>query len=131
MHVVFALSFFQRLRGLLARRRCWLGEHGVLAIAPCDSIHTWGMAYPIDVAFLDSRGRVLLSRRALPARARLRCPGAAFVLERPSPQARVCAAAARWPCAGDVVDMRFLPASPQGRGGTCRIGEPKTEERGA
>ncbi len=117
MHVVFALGFLQRLRGLLGRPARWLGTRGVLAIAPCDSIHTWGMAYPIDVAFLDSRGRVLLSRRALPARSHLRCPGAALVLERPSPSVCGCASPSppRWPCSGDVVDMRFPRTPPPGR----------------
>ena len=84
MRAVFALSFFQRLRGLLGRSPSWLGVGGVLLLAPCDSIHTWGMRYAIDVAFLDGHGRVLESVRRLPPRRRLRCPGARVVLERPS-----------------------------------------------
>lgn len=129
MHVVFALGFFQRLRGLLLRPACWLGVRGVLAIAPCDSIHTWGMAYPIDVAFLDARGRVLLSRRSLPARARLRCPGAALALERPSPPPGTSSTVPYWPCIGDVVDMRFSPYAPVEPLCTCRIErlKPRTE----
>ncbi len=125
MHVVFALGFLQRLRGLLWRPACWLGVRGVLAIAPCDSIHTYGMAYPIDVAFLDSCGRVLLARRGLPVRSRLRCPGAALVLERPSPPPGAAVTVPYWPCAGDVVDMRFSTYAPREGLAACRIGKPK------
>ncbi len=132
MRPVFALGFFQRLRGLLARPACWLGVRGVLVIAPCDSIHTYGMAYPIDVAFLDSCGRVVLARRALPAGARLRCPGAALVLERPAPPRGTSVTVPYWPCVGDVVDMRFSPYTPDEAPGTCRIGglQPRKEAHG-
>jgi uncharacterized membrane protein (UPF0127 family) len=48
---------FERARGLLARPAPTPGE--ALLIAPCSGIHTCAMAYPIDAAFLDRRGRVL------------------------------------------------------------------------
>ncbi len=84
MHFIFALSFFQRLRGLLGRSTSWLGSDAVLVIAPCNSIHTFGMKYAIDVAFLDRYGKVLLAKENFAPKKRLRCKNAACVLERPS-----------------------------------------------
>lgn len=75
-----ALSLPARLVGLLDSRICPQGE--VLLLAPCRSIHTWGMRGPIDVAFIDRFGRVLKAVPALPPRSRLRCPGAFATLER-------------------------------------------------
>jgi hypothetical protein len=42
----------------------WLGRDGVndgegLLLVPCGSIHTVGMRFSIDVAFLDRQGRVM------------------------------------------------------------------------
>ncbi len=48
-----------RTRGLLGSDG-WLGRDGLL-LRPCRNIHTVGMRYPIDVAFLDREGRVLLA----------------------------------------------------------------------
>lgn len=47
----------ERARGLLGRAPPQPGT--ALWIVPCRAVHTWGMAYPIDVAFLDERGLVL------------------------------------------------------------------------
>ena len=85
MHFIFALSFLQRLRGLLARDASWLGTKSVLVLAPCNSIHTFGMKYAIDVAFLDKCGKVLLSKENIVPSKRLRCKDAICVLERPNP----------------------------------------------
>ena len=57
--VNFATSFFQRLRGLLGRIAMAEGEG--LFIPGCRSIHTFFMAFPIDVLFLDKNGRVTKS----------------------------------------------------------------------
>ncbi len=84
---LLAASFFRRLRGLLCRDEGYLAG-GVLCLAPCRDIHTFGMRYPIDVAFLDAQGVVLLSRRGMPAARRLKCPGAAMVLERVADDSR-------------------------------------------
>ncbi len=46
-----------RARGLLGRDSVPAGE--ALWISPCRQVHTFGMAFPIDVAFLDGTGRVL------------------------------------------------------------------------
>ncbi len=47
----------ERMRGLLGRPPLAPGEG--LLIEPCGSVHTAGMAYPIDVVFLDREWRVL------------------------------------------------------------------------
>ncbi len=51
----------ERLKGLLGREALPRGEG--LLIAPCDSIHTFFMRFPIDVLFLDGGGKVV---RAVP-----------------------------------------------------------------
>lgn len=47
----------QRLRGLLDRAPLQVGEG--LLLSPCNSIHTVGMTYPLDVVFVDRQGRVV------------------------------------------------------------------------
>jgi uncharacterized membrane protein (UPF0127 family) len=47
----------ERARGLLGRPPPQPGH--AMWIAPCRAVHTWGMSYPIDVAFLDQRGLVV------------------------------------------------------------------------
>ncbi len=51
--------FWRRALGLLGRTPLVEGEG--LLLRPCKAVHTWGMRYPIDVAFLDGRGRVVAS----------------------------------------------------------------------
>jgi uncharacterized membrane protein (UPF0127 family) len=48
---------FERVQGWLKRKSVEPGEG--LLICPCASIHTFGMSFPMDVAFLDRKGRVL------------------------------------------------------------------------
>ena len=58
-----ARSWWARGKGLLGRRG--LPEGGGLVINPCSSIHTWFMAFPIDVAFVAADGRVVRTAHAL------------------------------------------------------------------
>jgi uncharacterized protein len=58
-NVAVADSFRRRLRGLLARPAIKEGEG--LLLLDCDSVHTVGMGYAIDVAFLDADRRVVRS----------------------------------------------------------------------
>ncbi len=87
-----------RLKGLLGRD----GIEGALLLPGCRSVHTLGMRFAIDVAFLDRRGRVVslvtpMRRRRL-GRARWR---ASQVLEAEA------GAFARWNLAsGDVLEIR-------------------------
>ena len=68
-----------RLRGLLGRGS--LGPDEVLVITPCAAIHTIGMRFAIDVAFVGRAGRILRVDRAVrPWRVRW-CPAARSVVE--------------------------------------------------
>ena len=52
-----------RRRGLLGRAELKPGEG--LYLTPCEWLHTFGMRFKIDVAFLSSTGRVLAVHHAL------------------------------------------------------------------
>ena len=56
--------------------------HGVLVLAPCADVHTFGIRRSLDIAFVDQRGVVLESYRRVPPRRRRRCRGACYTLER-------------------------------------------------
>ena len=75
-------GFFARARGLLGTVPGHLASGTVLVFADCASLHTVGMAYPLDIAFLDHRGRVEQVHRGVPPGRVLRCPGAKTALER-------------------------------------------------
>lgn len=75
-----ASSFFNRFKGLLGTPP----EPELLMIAPCRSIHTFGMDYPIHVAFFDKNGLVIDAERSVPPRSRRSCDRAAGVLEMPA-----------------------------------------------
>lgn len=55
--IALANRWWSRARGLLGRRSLRRGEG--LLLSPCRAIHTHGMQFPLDVVFLDSRGRVV------------------------------------------------------------------------
>ena len=75
-----AVTFFSRLRGLQFASA--LSPECGLLLAPCGSIHTHWLRFPIDVAMIDGIGRVLLVRRFLrPWRMMPGPKGTACVLE--------------------------------------------------
>ncbi|MCS7157268.1 MAG: DUF192 domain-containing protein [Blastocatellia bacterium] len=81
-HVEVADRFVRRLVGLLGRPSL-PPEHGLL-ITWCDSIHTIGMRFPIDVVFVDQDTRVVKTVEALkPLRVVLPIQRAVAVLELP------------------------------------------------
>jgi uncharacterized membrane protein (UPF0127 family) len=82
-----AQTFFARLGGLLTRARLREGE--ALYLAPCASVHTMFMRYPIDVAFLDAKGRVLKVVPHLKPWRVAGCFGAAAALELRAGQAQL------------------------------------------
>lgn len=85
--VAVADSFPSRLRGLLARPP--LAEGQGLLLLDCGSVHTLGMGYPIDVAFLDAEGRVVGSLSDLePWRLGLGGAAAVHALELPAGRLR-------------------------------------------
>lgn len=73
--------WWQRLRGLLLRRPLARDGSEALVIRPCASVHTLGMAYPLDLVFLDARQQVCGWRgNVAPWRAAM-CRGAHSVVE--------------------------------------------------
>src|SRR3954468_10165900 len=73
-----------RLLGLALMRKPPPPGH-VLLIPNCRSVHTFGMRFPIDVAFLDERGRPIRLERNVPPRRVVSELSAFAVLERASP----------------------------------------------
>lgn len=70
----------ERLRGLLGTTP----EARPVLLARCGSIHTFGMAYDLDVAFVGAGGKVLRVCRALPPSCAESCRGARCIVERPA-----------------------------------------------
>jgi len=78
--VRLADTFFSRLAGLLGKKKLESGEG--LLLVPCGQIHTWFMAMPIDVIFLDEEDTVIKLLPALgPGRVSPKVAGACRVLE--------------------------------------------------
>jgi uncharacterized membrane protein (UPF0127 family) len=74
----------ERRRGLLGRDG--LPRGSALVLTPCNAIHTVGMRFPIDVAFVDKRGRVRrIVRKLGPSRIKI-CLRARTTIECPSGQ---------------------------------------------
>lgn len=72
-----AASARARRRGLLGRD----GIEGALLLTPASSVHTFGMRFAIDVAYLDANGRVRTVRTMRPNRVGLPRPWVRSVLE--------------------------------------------------
>ncbi|MCI0383859.1 DUF192 domain-containing protein [Streptomyces sp. CNQ085] len=72
-----ATSHRTRVRGLLGRD----GIDGAILLTPASSVHTFGMRFAIDVAYLDRRLNVLAVRTMRPGRLGLPRPRARHVLE--------------------------------------------------
>lgn len=70
---------FDRLRGLLGRPPLEAGEG--LWLQPCGSVHTIGMSYALDLAFISAEGTVLKLVHALPPFRSAGCRGARTTLE--------------------------------------------------
>jgi uncharacterized membrane protein (UPF0127 family) len=54
-----ARTFRKRTKGLIGRSLEDFAQGGALWIVPCDGVHTFGMRFPIDVAYLDSKGQIV------------------------------------------------------------------------
>ena len=82
---VVAESFAVRLRGMLGRQPIAAsGLPLVMAFPRCSSVHTYFMAYPIDIAFIDRNGNVLACYENVRPWHMCSHPSAWAVLERPS-----------------------------------------------
>lgn len=80
-HISLANTFWQRLRGLLGTTALPVG-YGLM-IKPCNSIHTWGMGYSIDVLFVDGHDQIIKIVENLPAGQIARSAGSCYVIELP------------------------------------------------
>lgn len=88
LELMVATSALERMRGLLGQTA--LGSRQGMLLPRCGMIHTFGMAYPIDVVYLDRRNRVL---KVSPALAPRRMDGhwrARTVLELAAGTAQAC-----------------------------------------
>ncbi|MHA4775396.1 DUF192 domain-containing protein [Streptomyces sp. MSC1_001] len=72
-----AASYRARRRGLLGRD----GVEGALLIVRTNSVHTFGMRFPVDVAYLDRSFRVLAVVTMRPGRLGMVRPRGRHVLE--------------------------------------------------
>lgn len=77
-----ATTWLSRIRGLLGRSGRDLAPDEVLCLVPCGDIHTFGMAFSLDVAFVSSDGRVIFVCRDLGPGGRKKVSGSVAVLER-------------------------------------------------
>ena len=88
------VTSLQRLRGLLLTGR----DARPVLLEGCGSVHTFGMGYPIDVAFLGDDGTCLLAVRGVCPGRVLGVRGARSVLERPASEGP-------WPGRGERVEL--------------------------
>ena len=72
-----AASPRRRARGLMGRD----DFEGVLVLRPCRQVHTFGMKFPIDVAFCDGAGVVLHLCTLVPRRLSRPVWRSSFVIE--------------------------------------------------
>jgi uncharacterized membrane protein (UPF0127 family) len=63
-NVQLAECWWRRAVGLLGQTE--LPEGSGILLVPCASVHTLGMRFPVDVAFLDGRGRIVETRADMP-----------------------------------------------------------------
>jgi uncharacterized protein len=104
----------KRSKGLLGRKGLSAGEG--LWIVPCESVHTFGMQFPIDLIYLNRNNRIEKTRSNVPPWRVSVCLRAHSILELPSGSVRetqsmrgdtVEFSAAPLPC--DVVDGPVPP----------------------
>ncbi len=80
----WAGSLWARMKGLLGRSLQDFQPGRGLLISPSQGIHTIGMKFPIDVAYLDPKGRILkLYHQLVPCRVAAVMPRAHSILELP------------------------------------------------
>lgn len=107
MRVLIAKSVMAKARGLLGVKNL-APDAEALFLENCRAIHTVGMAYPIDIAFIDSNNRVIKSMREVkPGVLKVSSRDVSGVLERKS-------SASYWPQGG--TELTFVPVKKGGGG---------------
>jgi len=98
------LASARRTTSRTERRRGLLGAGETaepMVISPCRWVHTIGVRFPLDVAYLDAAGTVLRTERLRPGRVGAPVARARTVIEAGA------GAFGRWPLqVGDVVEVR-------------------------
>jgi uncharacterized protein len=79
LRIIKADSFFSRAFGLLFKKRLERGQ--ALHLKPCNSVHTIGMHYPIDLIFLRGDQTILTIHRRVHGFRFRWCAGGSSVLE--------------------------------------------------
>lgn len=83
--LLWADGFWSRLLGMLIEPPCnETGISPVMILPKCNSVHTCGMRYPLDIAFVDRDGAVLSTYEKVKPWRVLFDPHASFVIERAS-----------------------------------------------
>ena len=101
------LASLEIARDRSARRRGLLGRDqvtGALLIERCRAVHTVGMSFAIDVAFLDAQRRIVAIVTMVPGRVGRPRPAARSVVE-----ARAGAFESWGVSVGDTLDIRLDP----------------------
>ena len=92
-----AVTRKQRRRGLLGRD----AQDGAIVLRPCRQVHSFGMRFPVDVAFCDRDGFVLHLTTLVPWRLSRLVPRAYFAIEASG------GAFERWKLeVGDIIEVR-------------------------
>ena len=98
------LASAQLASGRRARAKGLLGRDdldGALVLRPCRWVHTFGMRFALDVAYVDAEGVVVKTVQMRRHRLGVPVPSARFVIE------AAAGAFARWGLrVGDVVEVR-------------------------
>ena len=114
-------TWVERLVGLLGTSP----SAAPVVLMRCGSIHTYGMAYPIDVTLVGRHGEVLVSIRGLPPGRVLSHAEAFCAFERP-------ASPCPWPLAGETLRVPSLLFEPERSAQPCAaLPEPGGEVAGS
>lgn len=92
-------TWAERLKGLLGTG----ADACPVLLMRCSSVHTYGMRYPLDLAFIGERGEVLEVARSVAPGEVVSRAGAFCVLERPARDGA-------WLCRGEHLWVRAVSA---------------------
>ena len=79
--ILLAQTFSMRLRGMIGRPP---DPSMAMAFPRCRSVHTWFMACPLDIVFIDKEGEIVEIHCGVKPYRTLSCRGAWGVIERVS-----------------------------------------------
>ena len=79
LDVFITETTLERMRGLLGRRPLQKGQ--AMVLDACNAVHTFGMAYAIDIVFADRAGVIRKIYHAVPRRRLRGCISAKYVVE--------------------------------------------------